>query len=236
MNMKRFLSVLLVVALVMSLGGTAAFASSGNRQSRSADDIGYLSENPTFDHILLSLADDLRSMRNEGATDTELANYYNKEMARHSLKRYDLDGYINEQLNSLEQALYDQNPINGLLCMANGVFALGYAEDNYIGDVLLNGNGDAFRHVLWNYGMYCDVGYDFAYDWSEAHEDGASSPALEKQMDKFNNAVGLELGQDNPFTILHSTFVSKSKAKVHDGYCKIISGTTLVWSGSYGEK
>ena len=41
---------------------------------------------------------------------------------------------------------------------------------NYITSKLHNGNGDAFRHCLWNYGMAIDVGQDFAKKWGDAHE------------------------------------------------------------------
>ncbi len=36
--------------------------------------------------------------------------------------------------------------------MSNGVLATNYAKSNYSSG-LHNGNGDAFRHILWNYGM-----------------------------------------------------------------------------------
>lgn len=37
-----------------------------------------------------------------------------------------------------------------------------------------NGNGDAFRHAVWNFGMTIDVGADFAKKWSDAHEFGST--------------------------------------------------------------
>jgi hypothetical protein len=223
----------LVLSVAFSLG-SPVFASN----TTSEDDqtgLAYFGENSAVKNSLLNLTDTFREMKNDGAPDEELNAYFEQYMVQQSRLRYDLDGYINSNLNSLEQAIYDEHPVNALLCMGNGVYALQYAEDNYASYVLYNGNGDAFRHVIWNYGMVCDVGYTFANQWSDAHENGSSSPLLERQMDFYNNDIGLQLGVDYPSTVLHSTFISKSKAKVHDGYCKIISGSSLVWSGSYGE-
>lgn len=72
-------------------------------------------------------------------------------------------------MNSQEQALYNKNKTKGLLCMSNGKLAIDYAQKNY-STRLTDGNGDAFRHASWNYGMVIDVGYDFAKSWSDAHE------------------------------------------------------------------
>lgn len=187
---------------------------------------------PSYDDVLMSISDQLRTLKQNGATEDELNTY-----AKNSLNkaRYDLDGYIDGLLNSKEQALYDSNVANGLLCMGNGKFATDYAEDNYSSG-LHNGNGDAFRHTIWNFGMVIDVGYDFAKKWSTAHEDGGTGPALEKQMDLFNNLVGLTLGKDNPGTILHSTFISKTKEKVSNGSCRIIANNKLVNSNKDGLK
>jgi hypothetical protein len=231
--MKKLFSLLLVATVIFFSFGSQAFATNDIEDDSAG--LEYFGENTGIKNSLMSLTDTLRAMKNDGATADELDAYLEQYMVQQSRLRYDLDGYINDNLNSAEQAIYDEHPVNSLLCMANGVLALGYAEDNYASTVLHNGNGDAFRHVLWNYGMVCDVGYAFANQWSDAHENGSNSPLLERQMDFYNNDIGLQLGVDNPSTILHSTFISKSKAKVHNGYCKIISGTALVWSGSAGE-
>ena len=41
--------------------------------------------------------------------------------------------------------------------MSNGLLAIRYSQELYHGYALHNGNGDAFRHVIWNYGMSQDV-------------------------------------------------------------------------------
>uniref|UniRef100_UPI003865ACE6 DUF6973 domain-containing protein n=1 Tax=Methanobrevibacter sp. TaxID=66852 RepID=UPI003865ACE6 len=100
-----------------------------------------------------------------------------------------------------------------------------------------NGNGDAFRHTLWNYGMGIDVGQSFAKKWADAHENGAAGqPALEKKMDLFNNDIGRGLAKTYPNTVSHATFKKKTKAKVRAGECRRISNSKLVKSSSSGEK
>lgn len=145
--------------------------------------------------------------------------------------------YDYAHLNDIEKKLFESNKAKALLCLANGKLALEYSQDLYKNEVLHNGNGDAFRHTLWNFGMAIDVGQDFAKKWADAHENGASGqPALEKEMDLFNNKVGRELAKSYPNTTLHSTFKKKSRQKVRDGKCKIISNNKLVKSSNYGEK
>jgi hypothetical protein len=115
--------------------------------------------------------------------------------------------------------------------------AIHYSEREYYSSVLHNGNGDAFRHGLWNYGMAIDVGYSFAKQWSDAHEYGTSNqPDLEKKMDLFNNSVGLQLARDNPWTRWHSTFIRKTIEKVRTGKFRIIKNGQLVQSNSVGQK
>jgi len=205
------------------------------------NDINYFSDNPIVDNDLMIIADELRNLKVHGATDDELNVYAKKRMEETEVKlsreTSDLDSYITGNLNAQEQALYNSNVAYGLLCMANGKLAIGYAEDNYISSVLHNGNGDAFRHTLWNFGMVIDVGYNFAKSWSDAHENGTvNNPALEKQMDLYNNSVGLNLGLTYPGTVLHSTFINTTKTQVRNGKCKIIVNSNLQPSNSSGEK
>lgn len=145
--------------------------------------------------------------------------------------------YDYAHLNSIEKKLFKKNRSKALLCLANGKFALGYSQDMYENSVLHNGNGDAFRHTLWNYGMAIDVGDSFAKKWADAHEDGAKGqPKLEKKMDLFNNKIGRELAKTYPNTVRHSTFKKNSREKVRVGKCRIIKGKKLVKSSKKGEK
>lgn len=147
-----------------------------------------------------------------------------------------LDHYVGNHLNSQEKALYRENRALALLCLANGKLALNYAKEMYKSG-LHNGNGDAFRHALWNFGMAADAGQSFAKRWSDAHEYGEpNNPPLEKAMDLHNNSVGLQLAKDNPGTLLHSTFRNKTREKVRNGTCRRIVNNRLVKTNSSGEK
>lgn len=151
----------------------------------------------------------------------------------------DLDGYVvgKAMLNAKEQALYKSNTFKALQCIVNGKLALDYSKSNYYDSVLIDGNGDAFRHALWNFGMAIDVGQSFAKTWSDAHEYGTpNNPPSSQQMDLFNNKVGLDLARVNPSTFWHSTFISLTKAKVRAGACKVIKAGRLVASDKAGEK
>lgn len=148
-----------------------------------------------------------------------------------------LDNYAGSHMNSLEKALYKENRAKALLCLANGKLAIQYSQELYKSSSLHNGNGDAFRHMLWNFGMARDVGQSFAKRWSDAHENGAKNqPSIEKTMDLHNNSIGLALARENPNVIVHSTFKSKTKEAVRAGRGKIISNNKLVKSSSNGEK
>ncbi|WP_176762236.1 DUF6973 domain-containing protein [Eubacterium oxidoreducens] len=145
--------------------------------------------------------------------------------------------YDYAHLNSIEKKLFKENKVKALLCLANGKLALKYSEELYKSTVLHNGNGDAFRHTIWNYGMAIDVGQSFAKKWADAHENGASKqPKLEKDMDLFNNKVGRALAKSYPNTVRHSTFKKNSRAKVRAGECRIITKNKLVKSSEKGEK
>ena len=145
--------------------------------------------------------------------------------------------YDYAHLNDIEKKLFKENRSKALLCLANGKLALKYSQEMYESSVLHNGNGDAFRHTLWNYGMAIDVGQGFAKKWDDAHENGAKGqPKLEKQMDLYNNKIGRKLAKTYPNTKSHSTFKKNSRAKVRAGKCRIISGKGLVKSSKKGER
>lgn len=259
---KKIMSLFIMISLVM--GTISVFAMDVNSNNvdeqvvtvSSSYDIAYggsdIEMDKMFDEIIVKIREYKKN--NPKASDKKLDEYTEKllngavkknnskksstESGEVTVAYYnDMNGYITGHLNSQEQALYNSNKTKALLCMANGKLAIDYAEKNYITSVLHNGNGDAFRHCLCNYGMAIDVGQDFAKKWGDAHEYGAvGQPLIERNMDLFNNAVGLQLAKDNPWTIWHSTFISKSKEKCRNGELRIISNNVLVKSSSVGEK
>lgn len=208
----------------------------------------YVGTNQAMELQFDNLIQELRFYKkaNPNASDSELNSFVERKLNEKSnggagtfsaLAYTDMDGYITGILNSEEQKLYNNNKAKALLCMANGKLALGYAEDNYQSAYLHNDNGDAFRHALWNYGMAIDVGVSFAKTWSDAHENGtANNPALEKQMDLFNNGVGLYQYSLNSFPGSISNMISIIKKRTQAGGLEIIRNSKIVNSDSKGEK
>lgn len=144
-----------------------------------------------------------------------------------------------DKLNTQEKSLYDSNPASALLCLANAMMARNYTWEKYenLEEVVHNGNGDAFRHALWTFGMAVDVGLPFAIQWSNAHEYGATGqPEIERKMDLHNNQIGLSLAVQNPYTMFHSSFINITQAKVRAGDLLRIKNDKLVWTNSEGEK
>ena len=250
----RIKKMALTLVMVMSLGvlSNASFAGTTkvvppveSNQSKTTDDISYSGNivmDSKFDTIVQKLRD--YKAKNPKASEKELNDYAKSLVKGTSTSGQitvaaagDLDGYITGKLNSQELVLYNSNYFKALLCMANGKLAIQYAQSNYqnILAVQWNGNGDAFRHTLWNYGMSQDVGVAFAKTWGDAHENGTpNNPALEKQMDLFNNGVGRYQYQLNGFSSI-SFMISKTKERVSAGGCYIIRNNKLVNSDSVGK-
>lgn len=145
--------------------------------------------------------------------------------------------YNYANLNSREKALYNKNKAKALVCMANGKYAIKYSKELYKSSVLHNGNGDAFRHAIWNYGMAIDVGQTFAKQWADAHEYGdTKQPYIERKMDLHNNMKGRSLAKQYPYTRKHFQFKNNTKKLVRSGKCFIIKNGKIDSSSSYGEK
>jgi hypothetical protein len=104
----------------------------------------------------------------------------------------DLPGYSN--LNSDEKPLFWANPWIGYKVYGCAKDATHETEGRF-GRIRNNDESNAFRHAYWNALMVKRVGYSWAYKWATAHETGAKGqPALEKEMDLFNNREGRFIG------------------------------------------
>ncbi|PEB39359.1 DUF6973 domain-containing protein [Bacillus pseudomycoides] len=90
---------------------------------------------------------------------------------------------------------------------------------------------DAFRHGLWNAVMVRDVGPNWAKKWADAHETIAGQPAIEKQMDLFNNAVGRTLSKYGS-SANNTTIANNVKKYIDQHKFKRISRDkrSLVWT------
>lgn len=230
------------------VGDSTATQMIESQQVSENNDISYVGSDNELGIQIEEIAKLLRTYKktNPTATNREVDLYAEKIINSTPIKENfknarvlytDLDDYFYNKLNPQELALYNSNKSKAILCIANGVFANNYSKSNYIDNVLLNGNGDAFRHALWNFGMTIDVGKTFTKTWSDAHEYGnTTQPNIQRTMDLYNNKIGIQLGVDNPNTYFHSTFISKTKEKVRGGKLYIIINNKLYWSDSYGEK
>ncbi len=70
------------------------------------------------------------------------------------------------------------------------------ANSTFSQDSLWNGEGDAYRHALWNAMMVRELGVERAKQFGDAHEDFEGNDSAEKTMDLYNNEIGRRLGAD----------------------------------------
>lgn len=106
------------------------------------------------------------------------------------------------QLTASEKLLIKEYPGEALLIRANARAA----EDEVIrlfGMNRVNDKSDAFRHALWLALNAKALGEVQARKWGEAHESEVpANKTLEKQMDLFNNEVGIGLAEVNYVNVL----------------------------------
>lgn len=137
------------------------------------------------------------------------------------------------RLNDLEKALMKQNPLKGLSALKCAYEARDITGAMYqnTASCLHNGNGDAFRHALWNSFMRAAIGEEWAKKWGDAHENGdPGNPALEKQMDLFNNDVGRRVN------VPKSKAPAKVQEMVRAGTMRRIVSATLVGTDATCQK
>ena len=63
-----------------------------------------------------------------------------------------------------------------------------------------NDSSDAFRHCYWSALLSKELGYLNALEFTTAHESSPVNPKNEKEMDLYNNAIGLKIGQNKDVT------------------------------------
>ena len=61
-----------------------------------------------------------------------------------------------------------------------------------------NDDSDAFRHCYWSCCMTNAIGAEAAKSFGDGHEEWDGNPQCEKNMDLFNNAMGITLARGNP--------------------------------------
>lgn len=179
---------------------------------------------------------------NPGSTIEEQDNYLsqvmdieiNKDLGQ--VTTYDIP-YVESMLNDKEKVVFNSNKVYGLQALVAGQKAKNYSENIYTSTSLHNGNGDAYRHILWNTLMRNYTTKAYAESFATAHEEGASGqPALEKEMDLFNNAVGRDITFKGTNLEGELNALSAVKNAVDGGKGKRISGTKLVATDATGKK
>lgn len=103
------------------------------------------------------------------------------------------------QMSQSELAIFDKlTRAQQLAYLINARDARDKAQAKFASFTLHNGVGDAFRHAYFvaanTRNLY--LGPDLAQRLSTAHEDDPGQPAMERQMDLFNNHAGLLIGLD----------------------------------------
>lgn len=155
---------------------------------------------------------------------------------------------VSSELNPDEKVIFNSDPYSGLLVLKSASDAIKYSEARYSSG-LHNGNGDAFRHALWNTLGSAHAGTTYMKKFADAHETGASNPvSLETTMDYYNNSKGRSFYTSNSSTIgshLITGFPSRiadmvQNELIRSGNCRRFSGsnfngTTLISTDSLGE-
>jgi len=61
-----------------------------------------------------------------------------------------------------------------------------------------DGHRDAFRHTYWSARLAQQYGPEWARAFTTAHEGAPGNPANREAMDLYNNAIGIQIGAENP--------------------------------------
>lgn len=183
-------------------------------------------------------------LEHPNATPEELDQFLSVEMGKElqsqngiSTLGYDDVPYVTNMLNAKEKAVFNSNKAYGLSALVAGQKAKTYSEGNYKSSTLHNGNGDAYRHILWNTLMRNYTTKAYAEKFATAHEEGSSGqPAIEKKMDLFNNSVGRGLTFSGSGVQGELAALYVVRKAVDGGKGKRISSGKLVATNSSGKK
>lgn len=120
--------------------------------------------------------------------------------------------------------------------MQAGVTATTASKNKFTSAVLHNGNGDAFRHALWNALMVKLTDSSWANKWATAHEYGAKNqPSIEKSMDLSNNAYGRSLA-GRVGKVPDHVYIDQLLIDVKNGKLKRIVSNKLVSTNGTGRR
>lgn len=99
-----------------------------------------------------------------------------------------------------------------------------------IGDGIVDGHGDAFRHAFWSARLTQAFGAEWARAFTSAHEANPGNTAGAEAMDLHNNSVGIRIGQANPGAS-EAELSHLIEAALNDGEMVVINRAgNLAWS------
>ncbi len=155
----------------------------------------------------------------------------------------DVDASNNQydELTQAEKDLVNLYPIEGYAIGKNATKAIHEAQIRFPNTGLLNDKGDAFRHAYWMAMNERDCGENrnfesIAYKFGVAHESETPSVLhLEKDMDLFNNSVGITVASAYIFPLFNSdaTVATDLYQKLSTGQLKYLKPLNFNISGLY---
>ncbi|SHK02412.1 DUF6973 domain-containing protein [Paramaledivibacter caminithermalis] len=193
---KKIISLMLVVCLVLT-ANIVSFAQMKNKDM----------EFNNYAKFYLNLVEEYK-VKNPNASLDDI-----NDMLRKAMKKYDKNFAANRiriqsidysdylptdkvALSDPEKEVFNSNPYYGLQALLAAQTAIDMSERRYSYG-LHNGNGDAFRHSLWNCLMSSYTTVSYAKKFADAHEEGVPNEGLESYMDIYNNKKGRDVYVDN---------------------------------------
>ncbi|MFI4852593.1 MAG: DUF6973 domain-containing protein [Gimesia chilikensis] len=156
--------------------------------------IEFIKPQDDLDDLVSFLIEEGALPKNKKWTHDEVEELLKEKIGERAFNDLYDDLPYSNRLNPKEKKLLKQDLISGLSALKCAYDARELTSQMYkqTKSCLHNGNGDAFRHALWNCLMAKSIGVSKAKQWGDAHENGGTSPnpPLEKEMDLFNNEIG----------------------------------------------
>lgn len=99
-----------------------------------------------------------------------------------------------------------------------------------VGDGIVDGHGDAFRHAFWSARLTQAFGAEWARAFTSAHEANPGNTAGAEAMDLHNNSVGIRIAQAHP-DANEAELARLVEAALNDGDMVVIDRAGhLAWS------
>lgn len=159
----------------------------------------FLTENPESElneMIMIALNDNKSTKQINSELKVELTDNTNHSINLTGINYADYLP-VKGRLNAMEVAVFNSDPIKGVLALTNASDSESRTKSMYNG-TFWGDNSDAYRHGTWNALMVHYVGEPYAKRFADAHEMGASNynPSnIDFDMDLRNNSIGRAIGR-----------------------------------------